>query len=863
MGLTIVIASGAAAPVAEATSVVLVDGGETDYTIVVGKDAVEPEKHAAAELQKFLREIGGVKLQIASDRVPVAGRKICVGPSAAASKIAHDLDVKSLGLEGYHLKTVAGDLIIAGGRPRGVLYGVYSLLEDELGCRWFTPDCSRVPESSRVAIGALDRRFVPPLEYRATDYPNSRDPDWAVRNKMNGTLTHLDAKRGGKIAYAYFVHTFNSILNPKDHFDKHPEWFSMVGGRRVGGRTQLCLTNPEVLEITKKRVRSWIKAHPLATIFSVSQNDWHNYCQCPQCRALAEREGSQAGPIIAFVNAIAEDIEKDFPDKIISTLAYQYSRKPPKTLRPRHNVTVRLCSIECCFIHPLETDPYNKTFVRDIRGWSKICKRLSIWDYVINYAHSIMPFPNLYVLKPNISFFVRNGVTSVYEEANYYSKGGELAELRTYVMAKTLWDPSYDTDKAIDEFCEGYYGAAGPLVRQYVKLIHDEVRDAKYHVRIYSAPSMPYMNDGVMAQAAALFDRAEAAVKDDPKLLHRVQVARLPVMYVQIARAGGAYELILDAIPQAHKLLGKPKPTPVKDALVNQSMVGTARLLDRFEGIARSESVSHIREGRTFDDWIGEMRRRQRGTIPVVRLSNGAVEVVVVPEVGGKIWQITDLKRKRGVLMVPKPKAGDVLVNRDCNYEEYSQIGWRSPGYRESYKVTARDARSVEMTADLKNGLRISRGVSLAPEGTTVRVRSTVGNPGDKPVDACLRVHPCFALGKIDDAVVWFRRGDAGWERRPLKLTEDPQAEKEQFYGGKALPAGAWLLTDAASDYGVLNRFDPRQVDQVLLNWSGEHQRVNLELFSPSRTLRPGEAMTIDHSYELIDKASALTAGKL
>jgi len=849
---------------AQAKTLVLTDGGKTDYTIVVAKNAVAPEKHAASELQAFLHEISGVKLPVVTDDQAVKGKRICVGPSKGLAQIAPSLNAKSLGLEGYHVKTVGDDLVIVGGRPRGTLYGVYSLLEDELGCRWFTPDCSRIPKSPRIALKSLDRRVIPRLEYRATDYPHSRDPDWAVRNKINGTQTHLDAKRGGKIAYAYFVHTFNSILNPKDHFANHPEYFSMIKGRRVGGRTQLCLTNPEVLKLAKARVRSWIKAHPHATIFSVSQNDWHSYCECTTCKALDDREGSHSGSLLAFVNAIAEDIEKDYPDKVISTLAYQYTRKPPKTIRPRPNVTVRLCSIECCFIHPLATDPYNKTFVDDIRGWSKICKRLSVWDYVINYAHTIMPFPNLYVLKPNIRFFIDNGVTSIYEEADYYTKGGELAELRTWIMAKTLWDPSYDTDKAIDEFCAGYYGPAGKFVRQYVGLMHDQIRNAKYHVRIYSPPSLPYMNKSVIARARKLFDRAEAAVRHDPKLLHRVQVARLPIMYVQIARAGGAFELIRDFIPQARdaiKQRGAAKQGKM-DAFVRQASTETTRLLERFEKVARKEGVSHIREGRDFNSWLDEMRQRQRKAIPVVRLANGAVEVVVVPEIGGRIWQITDLKRKRDVLNVPKPAVGDYLSNQECNYEEYSGEGWRSPGYREPYKVDEKSARSITLTASLRNGLRIARTITLDPTAPVVRIRSTLSSPGKQPVDGCLRIHPCFALGKMDDAVVWRRQADGTWRRKPLKLTEDASAEKEEFFSGKDLPAGAWMLTDAATDYGVMNTFNVRQVDRCLLNWCGDCQRVNLELFSLIKRLKPRQPITIEHSYELVGKAAVVTGGR-
>jgi hypothetical protein len=364
---------------------------------------------------------------------------------------------------------------------------------------------------------------------------------------------------------------------PEKYYAEHPEYYSEIDGKRIDpGQTQLCCTNSDVVRIATETVRQWMKESPEATVFSVSQNDWGNYCQCANCKALAEKEGSQIAPILHLVNAVADAVKDEHPDKIIDTLAYQYGRKPPTTMRPRPNVVVRLCSIECCFVHPLESDPFNASFVTDIQGWSKQCNRLWVWDYVINYAHSIQPFPNLYVLKPNINFFIRNGVTGIYEESNYYSKGGELAELRSYIMAKTLWDPSYDTDKAIGEFLPGYYGAAAGSIHEYLTLIHRQNREKPdLHVGIYASPN-DYLTVDVIEQAAKLFDKAEAAAAGDATLLHRVQVARLPILYSQIML----------------------EPTsPQRKAWI-----------DRFEQIARAEGETDVGEGRPMEPWLKEVR---------------------------------------------------------------------------------------------------------------------------------------------------------------------------------------------------------------------------------------------------------------
>lgn len=809
-------------------------GGRTirpeSHAIVLPAQATPQEQHAAKDLQYHLELITGQKLPLLTEDQVQNEIPLIVGRSSLLEKMGVVLDFEALGLEGIAIETKGPALVLAGNQ-RGVLYAVYTFLEDYLGCRWFTPDCAIWPTEGEIQVGPISRRYIPPLEYRATDYPNSREADWAVRNKINGAQTHLDEERGGKIAYAYFVHTFNALIPPDRYFDQHPEWFSEINGVRVRDYTQLCLTNPAMLKEAKRRIREWIQANPTATIFSVSQNDWHNYCQCANCTALAEQEGSQSGPLLHFVNAIAESIEKDYPNVIIDTLAYQYTRKPPKFVRPRPNVAVRLCSIECSFNRPLATDPFNRSFVEDIRGWNRICNRLHIWDYVIDYSHCVMPFPNLYVLKPNIQFFIENGVTGIYEEANYFSKGGEFAELRTYIIAKTLWDPTYDTDKAIDEFLSAYYGPAAGPIREYIDLTHRAAQeDPDLHLVIWTPPTAKFLSPELIRRAAELFDRAEAAVANDPLRLHRVQVARLPIMYVQIAQA---------STPTYHE---------ESDALVGAPQTDVSQLAERFGQIGRAEGLTHIREGApNLDQWLQSLPQSP-ARLSLERLRNPALEVSILPDVGGRIWRLRTLPDGHDVLKVyGTPEA---LVPSEGGYEEYSQSGYRSPGWREPYQVVDRTERSLRLELQLRTGLVLQRRLELDAEKPLLAITSTITNAGDSAQTASLRAHPTFAVASTQRAAVKIRRG-GGWETVELAWPDDPQAERELYLREARRPDGEWAMVDRETGRTVVNRFDPAQVEVAYLNWSGKDHRVNLELWAPERKLAPGESLTLAHTYEV------------
>ena len=198
---------------------------------------------------------------------------------------------------------------------------------------------------------------------------------------------------GGCIKYKGFCHTFYPLVPPDKYFGPHPEWYSLINGKRTHENAQLCLSNPELRDFVVQRVKEWLREAPDAQIISVTQNDCDGACQCPKCKAIDDAEGSPSGSMLAFVNYIAEKIEPEFPHVAVDTFAYQYTRHPPKTIRPRPNVIVRLCSIECNFREPLN-DPSNAAFLADLAAWSKICPRLYVWDYVTDFAHYVLPHPN-------------------------------------------------------------------------------------------------------------------------------------------------------------------------------------------------------------------------------------------------------------------------------------------------------------------------------------------------------------------------------------------------------------------------------------------------------------------------------------
>ncbi len=521
----------------------LAERGQARLPISITREACPGQERAAGELARYLRRITGADFAIARGTQPEGAIALAIEPS--------------LEEEAFCLEITDRGISIAGGSLRGLFYGVYGFLEDVLGVGLYTHDVTKIPWIPHLELEAATLWEKPALEYRQLDGTLEYLPDWRAHNRLNAARTEaagvpvapLDRYGGGK-SYALFVHTFDTLVPAAQYFDEHPEYFSMIDGKRQREETQLCLTNPEVLALVIKRVRQTLRAHPEAAIISVSQNDslGDNGCTCPACAKVDEEEGSHAGTLIRFVNAVAEAIEDEFPHVLVDTLAYRYTRTPPKITRPRRNVCVRLCSIECCFGHPLEEcnrvvgpfarwhTPGAPTFQDDLIGWGKICDRVYIWDYVTNFAQYWLPFPNFHVIGPNIRFFVKNGVKGVYEEGNYHSPSPDLNELRQWLLAKLMWNPDFDVKRGIYDFTEAVYGPAAEEIRAYIDLLEKRVTEGEIHFGIYERADVAYLDEETLSRAQELMSAARAK---ELTLSQRnyVEKAALSVEYAVVAQA--------------------------------------------------------------------------------------------------------------------------------------------------------------------------------------------------------------------------------------------------------------------------------------------------------------------------------------
>ncbi|MDD2706852.1 MAG: DUF4838 domain-containing protein [Verrucomicrobiae bacterium] len=818
--------------------------GPDSHAIMISEDESLTERYAAKELQTYLELVTGCRLPILRDSEAVADRRsfLVVGKSRLLDEWKINVDWKRLGKEGIFIKTHGPHLILAGGQ-RGALYACYTFLEDYLGVHWLSTDCTVFPRMGMFDLGGIDKIHVPPLESREPFSFIGKDGHWAACNKANGSmagLSRLSDEQGGMIVYPKdrFVHTFYRLVPPERYFNEHPEYFAENNGKRHHGKShaQLCLSNPEVEKIVVEEAKRWIRETPGVSIVSISQNDGGPGCECAKCKAIDDDEGGAAGSLLRFVNRVAGRIEDEHPRVAIETLAYTYTRKPPKITKPRPNVIVRLCSIECSFAQPLETGGQNRGFREEVENWGGICRKLYVWDYVTNFRHYQMPFPNLRVLKPNIQFFIKNGVKGIFEQGCSETAGGEFMELRSWLLAKFLWNPDEDFNKLLQTFLEGYYGGAAAFIRQYIDLIHDSVEKTNTYLGVYDPPEKAaFLTPEVVARAEELFNRAEEAVANEPVLLKRVQTARLPLLYFHLA-----------SVPMFYHEEG--------ETLVSNAKPGYGGMLEKFERFARAVKVTNTAEGpMNVDAWLGE-RRAIGAKFSLKRIQNAVLSLDVLPGFGGRIWRMKYLPSSK---MVIRPEGTPDKRPIGYGYEEYCNARYHSPGWCEKYEVREISGRHLVLETFLREqGLRLTRRFELDETRPILNITSTLVNQTQSVCPVSLRIHPEFAIRDIQKTTVKIKRKNGSRRELPMSGIVDRAKDiKDVWLGGEDLPHGEWSFVDATDGLEMINRFNPAKV-RLCYVLGVASSRIVLEMYAPKVELKPGENWEFKQSYEMVPQTA-------
>jgi len=486
----------------DAQEIILTGSGAPEYKIVVPAEPTPLEQRSSNILQTYIQRISGSQLAIINEKGRLTTPAIYIGNTTKADKVSAGKRKP----ESYQVQTDGKNIIICAGSGHGIVYGVYYFIESYLHCKKLNSDPAIIPSNKQITIpGSIHDEHTPEFIYREAYYPAAHDAEYLEWNQ----LQQLDDLWG------LWGHSFNKLVPAQTYFKTNPEYYALVKGRRQA--TQLCLSNDAVFKIVVSDLKSRMEKNPDAIYWSISPNDDNGYCECDKCRAINNEQGSPSGSLIKFVNKVADK----FPDKKFTTLAYAYTHKAPKNLKP------------------LTEEGSAATFRNDLKAWGALTPNLFIWDYVTEFTNYLAPFPNFQTLQPNMQYFKDNGVKGIFTQGSGDTYG-EWAELRCYVIAKLYQNDKADVNQLVASFLKDYYGKAAPYLQQYFDLLQENRLTSKRKLDIYGNPVnewKTYLSPEALEQYSNLFDKAEGAVEGNSVLADRVVRARLPLDYTVFQQA--------------------------------------------------------------------------------------------------------------------------------------------------------------------------------------------------------------------------------------------------------------------------------------------------------------------------------------
>ncbi|MFV1976755.1 MAG: DUF4838 domain-containing protein, partial [Candidatus Scalindua sp.] len=786
--------------------------------IICSSEATKPELYAASEFQRLFKAFTGKELTIVNTDSQ-SGKIILIGADATASA-GLQATTEKLGEEGFNIDISRDKLAIYGGRPRGTLYGVYEFFEQYCGVRYLTHDHTFYPTEGKdkdFRIKGRNYSYVPPFAFRWSYYgETNRNPTFAAQLHTN-TVSGAE-ELGGITGYKLVSHNVAYLVPPSIYGKEHPEYYALVNGQRMlnmhGGGPQLCMTNQEVLEIVIKATIDAIEKNPNIKNFNVAQMDNGNYCTCESCAAIDAREESHAAATLAFVNAVAERIEKTHPEVFIGTYAYQYTRKPPKTMHARDNVLIQLCSIEACVLHAID-DPScsrNQGFIEDMDGWKDKTKNIFIWHYNTNFMGYLLPFPNLRSIGKSVEYYANNNGRGIFMQAAGNGFSTELSDLRNYVMSRCIWKPGRDSWQEAMEFCRLHYAESAQPIIDYLTYYHDLIEKENLHPDCFPTEASLYLNSETVKRIDKYFAEALVLAQSE-EVRSRVEKASLCAYRAKLSVA------TMDL--KYENGICKPSLENVDE-----------NLLERYTELCTKYNVSMDNENVKNDTYLNNMRKIYSG-MTAVRLENEFWRVLVLPESNAKIVEMTYKPTGRDVIQPTRS------LSR-FRFEEWIRQGDGPKAFAIlAYKIIENSPTKTVIGLTTKDGSQIERTISLA--GNAIHFETLLKAKEARAFD--FLIHPEYDAGSGSDdpeevsiyvkAKEWIHANQSWVKAKPTY--EQSALIKEGLKGG------SFAYFNQKAGFGVEQRFEPGSFEDLMLYWNPTRFQINLEMIPTVKNLKAGE----------------------
>ena len=837
----------------------------TPAFIIISENASETEYFAATELQKYINLISGINIPIIKERVDnkVDNKsvRIYIGKNRYTEQYISlfDKSVTGPGKDSFFIKVRNKQIILIGGGDRGTLYSVYEFLEEQ-GCRWFMPGKlgEVIPKKEKIVIEEGEKLYIPDFIQREITTGGGEGLsveeiiDWCAKNKINRNFNigsrrkeycPLWKKRGGDLNWQHICHNYIFILPNEKYFKEHPEYYALYKGERIelgNEKGNVCTTNPDVIRIFADYVIDWFNKNPDGSVFPISPPDGMiRWCECPECQKLGGinfmpgEKGSMTRRQIVFVNEIAKKVYEKHPDRYLLLLAYQNTVDPVPDLKLEKNVIVQIAN-HGCLVHGIDKCEINKKMKERFEGWTKIAHPETgspgIWDYFLlqidgmsGPAYSPLPFAR--TARDNIRYLKKLG------GKYYFTQAGPVQlynPLPFYVIAKLTWNADTDFERLCDDFFEKFYRESAQPMKSYWILLEDALQNADWHPTYWAEvtnPSPKVFTPEVLNKAEKFLTDAEKLAKDEI-IKQRIALVRKSFNYVK-------------------SVVGQKKVWKLKrdKDYYEINTEGTSQDQEFLDNLIKQKDQSGDPDG-SIKRMIFRIKKR---TVPIVNLENERILVSVIPGIGGRIIRLID--KKTGINYMREPIEENYLSDIGSfyfdygGYEEYIGKQFASPGWEEEYQYSLEEddrCKKIILKADIQD-FNLERTISIGKDASPeISIQSKITYKGEIPRRIKLRVHPEMQIKENTENLYVYYQNKEG----ELKKMHVSNIFSEN-------PCGVWAAIDEKENVGIVNYFEPEQVECYLF-FSPDKKFFNMEIMSFEKELKNRESIVINHRYKLL-----------
>lgn len=600
--------------------------------------------HARAEAVEVTEAIA------TADRL--LGRMGLVRSEDAAELTLQLTDEAGRGTGGYSLEIDPEKrwVRIGASGSEGFRCGIYQFLE-ALGVRWFSPADSPILPRLPVTLEPLRQSGEPSFAYRGLHIcgPNHYDrpvAEWMSFLGMNRKLTHHEevGMLGGELAALGLspdttVHSYAFWIPDGDHFADHPEWFSLVGGRRIRHREggQLCVSNVQMREQLVRNVERFVNENPGVSVVGVCPNDGRGWCECDACAAMdtAEDRTHDAvnGRVARFLGAVCTQIAARCPHVKVGHYSYSNFRDFHHALVDAPANLLVSCTLSGrCFKHAIDDAacPVNLPLWRRLEQLKAKLGHVYVYDYYVhNWQH--LPAPIGRTVAADFAAYHKLGIAGFLSEVNPAAAPSyQSFHLPLYLAGRILYGVDADVDAVMDDYCRKRFGGAAPAMRGYFEALEAGLarmdgcftHDPGDFERMFTA-SVRRQAEGHLDQAAAAVEVREGAedeAEDEAEAHRRVDDERkLFETWCRIADERPRYRIEQPIAPAAFDGLSIASDAAAEDRLV---------LLDKVTLLPPPRNQTfvsvHAEEGRIgflIDCWEAAMDRlavREGNTLSAV-----------------------------------------------------------------------------------------------------------------------------------------------------------------------------------------------------------------------------------------------------